>query len=280
MISDLKKLQLENNISIAYSDEGNGEQTILFIHGLASSSSAWKHNTEELKKHYRCIAIDLPGYGHSSKDYYTVNLNWYSDIIHAFCHKLGLDNIVLAGHSMGGQISVILSHKYPGLVQRLILVAPAGFESYSFLQKKLIAGSVTPQTVHSISDEQIRHNMRLNFFNMPAGASAMIDDRIQQKHTDDFKYYCHIVPQCIKAMVNEPVWEMLPKLKQETLVIFGKEDRLIPNPFFSKAKTETVAQAGAARIPSSTLLIIPEAGHFVMFEKYAEFNSAVVSFLK
>ena len=60
----VKKVKLPaSGYTIAYTDEGRGEKTIIFIHGLGSYLQAWIKNVEDLKKDYRCISIDLPGYG-------------------------------------------------------------------------------------------------------------------------------------------------------------------------------------------------------------------------
>ncbi|MDO8897890.1 MAG: alpha/beta fold hydrolase [Bacteroidales bacterium] len=64
---DVKKVQIDENTEIAYIDEGSGKETIIFIHGLGSYLPAWKKNIEGLSSDFRCIAIDLPGYGKSSK---------------------------------------------------------------------------------------------------------------------------------------------------------------------------------------------------------------------
>ena len=63
----VKYAELSNSIKLAYIDEGKGPETILMIHGLGSYLPAWKKNIGELSKTYRVIAIDLPGYGKSSK---------------------------------------------------------------------------------------------------------------------------------------------------------------------------------------------------------------------
>ncbi|MBZ0243550.1 MAG: alpha/beta hydrolase, partial [Bacteroidales bacterium] len=60
---ELHKVQLSNEVNLAYVDEGTGKETIIFIHGLGSYLPAWKKNIEVLRNDYRCIAIDLPGYG-------------------------------------------------------------------------------------------------------------------------------------------------------------------------------------------------------------------------
>jgi pimeloyl-ACP methyl ester carboxylesterase len=81
-------------------------------------------------------------------------------------------------------------------------------------------------------------------------------------------------------MLNEPVWDLMPNITQPTLVVFGKQDALIPNLYLHPAlTTEGVANAGFGRLPNSTLKLIDEAGHFVHFEKSDEFNRAVLEFL-
>jgi len=75
---EVKKVELFNDIELAYVDEGKGDQTIIFIHGLGSYLPAWKNNIEGLMSDYRCIAIDLPGYGYSSKGKYEGSMTFFA----------------------------------------------------------------------------------------------------------------------------------------------------------------------------------------------------------
>ncbi len=104
---------LSDDISIGYMDEGSGDETIIFVHGLGSYAKAWMKNIGELKENYRCIAIDLPGYGRSSKGDYPGTMNFFADVVKEFTDSLGIKRFVLAGHSMGGQISIIASLNIP-----------------------------------------------------------------------------------------------------------------------------------------------------------------------
>src|SRR5512133_839182 len=94
----------QSGYDIAYTDEGKGKETIIFIHGLGSYSQAWIKNVESLKANYRCIAIDLPGYGKSSKQPHSGLMTFYAGIINELVKELKLEKVYLAGHSMGGQI--------------------------------------------------------------------------------------------------------------------------------------------------------------------------------
>ena len=120
---EVKTIKVKGNISVAYTDEGKGTN-LGFIHGLASYLPAWKKNTAVLKDSYRCIALDLPGYGKSDKGNYEVSMEFYADVVAEFCSQLKLSQVVLVGHSMGGQVAISAALKYPELVARLVLIAP------------------------------------------------------------------------------------------------------------------------------------------------------------
>ena len=277
---DTKKISLQGNINLAYIDEGTGNETIIFIHGLGSYIPAWDKNVESLKDFYRCIAIDLPGYGKSSKENYIGTMDFYADVINDFCRQKNLHNVILAGHSMGGQISLTTALKYPDLVKRLILIAPAGFETFNKGEKQWFRDVITVDGVRLTSVEIIKTNLAYNFYKLPKDANFMINDRIAMRTAVDFEAYCYNIVQSVKGMVDQPDFEFLPNVKQPTLCIFGENDNLIPNRYLNGGFTRKYAMKGASRMPNCELKLIGKAGHFVMFEKAEEVNSFIRSFLK
>lgn len=275
-----KTVTIKDDIKIAYSDQGKGSETIIFIHGLASYIPAWKNNVSALQTDYRCIAIDLPGYGKSSKGNYNVSMDFFAEVIHDFCVKFNIKNVVLAGHSMGGQIAISTALKYPDLVSKLILVAPAGFETFHKGQRQWFRDVMTVDGVKLTTVEQIRVNYAYNFYDMPKEAQFMIDDRIKIRAASDFTDYCYHITQGVNAMVDSPVFDFLALIKQPTLCIFGSNDNLIPNRFLNGGPTEKFAKAGAEKIPNCTLNLVENGGHFIMFEKATEVNGLIKEFLK
>lgn len=277
---DEKMVTLKDDIQIAYADQGTGNETIIFIHGLASYIPAWKNNINELKADYRCIALDLPGYGKSSKGNHKVSMDFFADCIFEFCNNLGISNVTIAGHSMGGQIALTTALKYPKLVGKLILIAPAGFETFNKGQRQWFRDVMTVDGVRLTTVEQIRVNYAYNFYNMPSSAQFMVDDRIKIRTAADFTDYCHHVTLGVNAMVDSPVFDFLHLVHQPTLCIFGANDNLIPNRFLNGGPTKKFANAGAQRMKNCKLHMIEKAGHFVMFEKSSEVNELVKSFCK
>jgi len=275
----VQKEILSNNIEIAYVEEGDKGEYILFVHGLASYIPAWKKNIEKLKSNFRCIAIDLPGYGKSSKGNYEVSMDFFADVIADFCRKKNINKVILAGHSMGGQIAITAALKHQDLVSNLILIAPAGFETFNKGEKQWFRDVMTVDGVRLTTIEQIRVNYAYNFYNMPKDAEFMITDRINIRATKDFNDYCYHITQGVNAMVDQPVFEFLTKIKQPTLCMFGSLDNLIPNRYLHGGPTEKVAKAGVEKIPDCKLEMIEGAGHFVMFEKANIVNEKISQFL-
>jgi pimeloyl-ACP methyl ester carboxylesterase len=276
---EVKYAALSGNINLAYVDEGSGDYTIIFIHGLGSYLPAWKKNIEGLKVNYRCIAIDLPGYGKSSKAPHSGMMTFYAGVVNELIENLKLKNVVIAGHSMGGQIGIMAALNYPENIKKLVLVDPAGFEEFTEGQKQWFRDVMTLDGVKKTTVEQIQTNLASNFYNVPDDASFMITDRIAMRTAADFDNYCYAVVQSVNGMVDEPVFQLLDKIKQPTLILFGANDNLIPNRFLNAGKTANIAMKGHEKIAGSKLVIVPKAGHFLQFEKPDEVNKEIMGFL-
>lgn len=272
---------LRGGISIAYTDESLGSNTIVFIHGLASCMSAWRRLIPLLKNNFRCISLDLPGYGKSSAGFHKGSMLFYAEVISEFIAKLRLAKVTLCGHSMGGQIAVATALNYPDIIEKLILLAPAGFEVFTEEESALLKNYFTPEYYHSSTAEQIRSNYEINFFEMPDSAEEMIADRIKMRDCANFEDYCRVVSNSLSGMLDYPVFGGLGEIIQPTSVLFGKNDRLIPNGVLHKDQTpEKVARAGASQIKNSAVKILENCGHFIQFEKPDETANAVSDFLR
>jgi len=274
----VKTLSL-GNVDLAYIDQGSGAETLVLIHGLGSYARAWSKNVEVLAKTYRVIAVDLPGYGHSSKGYYEYSMSFNADILRHMIDSLALGSVTLAGHSMGGQIAMTLALESPELVDRLILISPAGLERFDEGEAAWMKNVMTPELVRDTPIRAIDKNVRINFYDFPEDASWMITDRIQLRGASDFYNYCFAVSKNVEGMLRGIVWDKLDQIQQPTLILFGANDALIPNRFLHPGWTRDVASI-SAEIPNSSLKIIPKCGHFVQLDAFEETNQAILAFLK
>lgn len=276
-----KKVKLANSTTIAYTDQGKGTETLILIHGLGSYLPAWNKNIEDLSKNYRTIALDLPGYGKSSKENVQPGMANYAQTVLALMNELKIKKAILVGHSMGGQIAITAALQAPERVTKLVLAAPAGLETFTEQQKQLFKMTVTPESVQNTPADRAAANIKINFYQMPADAQFMIDDRLKMAESADFGNYSKAVAASVAAMVDEPVHDKLPQLQVPTLIIFGEQDALIPNKYLNpNLTTQAVANIGKEKIKNSQVILLPEAGHFVQFEQAAAFNKAVRDFIK
>lgn len=269
-----------DDIEIAYLKEGKGDKTLLFLHGLSSNADAWSKNIEALKENYTCVAVDLPGHGKSSKPEVVYTPTFFADIVSKFIKKKRLKNVILVGHSMGGQASMKLALQHPEVVKKLVLIAPAGLEKFTKDQGNILKSVYTAEVVKNTTNEQIAKNYALNFFEQPAEVSKMIEDRIRIKQASDFDAHCNAIVKSVFGMLDDPVHDDLEKISQKTLVVFGNKDMLIPNRYLHPTLTiQDVGSVAADKIKNATVKYIENCGHFAQFEKPKKVNLLIQEFV-
>lgn len=273
--------QMLDKAEIAYVKEGSGSETILLIHGLSSNAEAWKKNIKMLSAEYTVIAVDLPGYGRSSiPEDAAYTPTYFAETLKEFLQKLAVDKVILAGHSMGGQTAIRFNQLFPEMVQKMILLAPAGIETFTEEQGKLFKTFMTPEVVQKTTAEQIETNYKMNFHEMPEDVNIMIKDRKNITQASDFDQHTKAIAKSVHGMVDDPVFDDLEKIKVPVLIIFGQQDHLIPNKMMNPLLSTTkVAEIANEKIENSDLVMIENAGHFVQYEQAEEVNKQILTFL-
>lgn len=107
-------------------DHGGRGPVIIFLHGLGSSSANWDLLIPLLKKHYRCISMDLIGFGDSPKpQWYAYTMDEHLRDIRYTISKLRIrKSFTLIGHSLGSLLATRYARRYPNQIKRLILLSP------------------------------------------------------------------------------------------------------------------------------------------------------------
>jgi pimeloyl-ACP methyl ester carboxylesterase len=112
-------------LEIYAEEEGEGSPDLVFIHYWGGSRRTWAEVIAPLSKRFRCIAMDLRGWGKSDHHANDYSLFAQTDDVEAVIGALKAKNFVLVGHSMGGKIAQILAGRRPEGLRAVILVAPA-----------------------------------------------------------------------------------------------------------------------------------------------------------
>jgi pimeloyl-ACP methyl ester carboxylesterase len=105
---------------LSFSDTGKGPVLIL-IHGFCESKELWKDFQTELSLNNRVICIDIPGFGKSPLNNSEPTLEYYADKIFEVIHHLHLGKVVMAGHSLGGYITLAFAEKYTSFLKGIVL---------------------------------------------------------------------------------------------------------------------------------------------------------------
>ncbi|MDZ4668704.1 MAG: alpha/beta hydrolase [bacterium] len=278
----VKQCNIGSNIEIAYCDEGSGQYTLLFIHGLANYIPVFKHNIDFLKDHARCVAIDLPGNGLSSRGDYPFTLIFYAESVARFIQEMNLSKVVLVGHSMGGHVSLLIALRYPQLVDRLVLLGASGLEFYSDFEKTIMKSMLSLGALMYGDAMSLEAAIQNSYYNeQKKDAKHIISDLHKLMSGESGKYWRKMVQKNIEAMLDEQVVPFLKELMQPSLIIFGKHDAFIPNKLMHVSETtEKLAKKAAALIPNCELELIPHSGHFVQIESADKVNARILQFLQ
>ncbi len=267
------------NPQVSYIDAGSGDKTIILVHGLASNAGFWREVTPLLAARYRVIVVDLPGYGKSEKGNLPYGMRYYADTIALLIEELKLENVTYVGHSMGGQIGITLALEHPDKIENLVLAAPAGVEAFSRGSGDWLSSVITHDGVVKATEEQIRRNLSGNFYRWNPRHEWMVEERVRMAKSKEIYEFAHAVDKSVDAMLREPTSDRLEEITHRTLIVYGKYDGLIPNPYLNPGRTADVMRIADEKIPNSTLVEIDKAGHMLILEKPAEFAQAVRQFV-
>lgn len=124
-IEHTKKISLNTGIDMGYLEFGDiGRPVLLMIHGHSDSSRIWKSLIEALINDYHIYAIDLRGFGESSKPkQYIYSMSHHAEDILAFMDAMAIDSTYVIGHSMGSMIAQTLAYYRSDRVTKLMLAA-------------------------------------------------------------------------------------------------------------------------------------------------------------
>lgn len=107
---------------IAYEVRGNDSTALVFVHGWSCDRTYWREQIEPFARDFTVVALDLAGHGESGAERERWTMQAFGSDVAAVAEKLALKDIVLIGHSMGGDVIVEAARRLPGRVTGLVWV--------------------------------------------------------------------------------------------------------------------------------------------------------------
>jgi len=234
---------------------GAKQPILVLIHGAGGNYLHWPHNLRRLN-HYKVYAPDLPGHGKSS-GLGQQSVRSYADAVARWMKSVGIDQAVIAGHSMGGAIAQMLAIEYPKLVRALILVATGAKLE---VNQNLLFKLSTPATTPSAVDDIIKWSWK-------PGTEQKLLEKIREQllATRSAVIYGDYL-----ACNNFDLTSSLKKIKVPTLVVAGEDDKMTPLDL-NRQLEQGIRQAQIA--------VVPNAGHMVMLEQPDKVAREALTFL-
>lgn len=261
------------DVPMYYREAGSGETVILMIHGLGSNSGGFKKMEALASEHFKTVVVDLPGYGRSEKGGFDPGMKNYAALLEEFINSRGYNKVVLAGHSMGGQVVMTLaaSEEDKPWLNGLFLIAPAGIETFTEQDKSWFMQYMTPEVMAMLPDDQVRRNFDVNFATgkLPEDAQFMVEERMAlKKDPEAYMDYLKTVSRNVEAMLNEPVVAKFDKIKVPVWVVYGKQDYLIPNKLLHPQMTlSDLEKSCVFAHEKSRFMTIEGGGHFLTWDQ-------------
>jgi len=261
--------------TIHYHDVGEGP-VILFLHSYGPGTTAWITWHKLLHRfadQYRCILMDLPNYAKTGPlDYEAPHHVKDAEVALALVDALGIDRVHLVGNSEGGQASMVFAYSYPDRVDKLVWGAGhigtmGGYANeYLFSNWPEEGGRACERVLDAPTYENFRDYLQVHIHD----GSLVTEELVN--HVRDAWLARPEIQKAMLESISLPADHSvaMQKLQAETLIIWGRNDRMCTFEIGINALNLT---------PNARLVLLRDTGHWVPFEKPDEYASHVLNFL-
>ncbi len=244
-------------------------EVVLLLHGFGGDKDNWTRFSKSLTGSYRVIAPDLPGFGESAQHPdWEYSLPPQRSRVNGFVQALGLEQFHVLGHSMGGHLAALYTHKYPGQVLSMALFNNAGINApdESDMQRALAKGQ-NPLVVDSLED----FDRLLAFVSYKKPFVPWpVKGVLAQKAMDHAEFHQFIFESYISDRSSglEPI---LTDIEKPVLILWGEFDRIL-----------NVSSVNVMRplLPQAEVVIMKDTGHVPMLERPAETAALYLGFVE
>ena len=242
---------------------GTGEP-VIFLHGAGAGAVTWYPSIHTISKNFQVLALDIVGYGESDKPDAPYNRAYFSKWLNDFLKELKIAKAQIVGLSQGGAIALQFAIDHPEKVDKLVLVDAAGLGakvSFWPLLGMLWMNYFPSSMANRFNSPYLLHNPTTRD---PNHIGYSIEVLQSKGGKNAFK-------QGRGTAVSKIPEALLKQIENETLLIWGKDDKLFPVEY---------GEAAAKIIPNAKLRVIQDAGHLPLMDQPEIFNKILSDFLK
>jgi pimeloyl-ACP methyl ester carboxylesterase len=245
-----------------YINEAGKGFPLVLVHGFLGSSELWRIQVEFLKKYFKVITLDLPGFGKSNKAKPLKNIYSMAEFVSKSIKEKKINKFHLLGHSMGGMIVQSMAQLFPDKVDKLICYStgPIGEMPDRFETIEETRMSIKKKGL----EETIKECSKTWFLLGEGDKSYKLMIKVASQTNLD---------AADKSLIAMKEWngvKDLKNIKQKTLILWGDKDRSY------NLKQEQILKDN---IENSKLIILPNCSHNIHLEQPDKFNQIIKHFL-
>lgn len=229
---------------------------IIILHGWGLKGSIYKNLINLFKQErFKVFAPDLPGFGSEPLCSSSMNLDNYAEFLDNFIKKNKISKAILIGHSFGGRIAIKYVYKNPQKVSKLILTGVPIVRNKSFTKKIAFVFAIVGGKLLRRFPTQIGEVFRKGLY----------------RAIGEWDYYkAGKLKKVFKNIIGEDLIQYLKEIKTPVLLVWGRDDRLVPVSDIYKIKKYLL---------KAEFIIVPNTGHKLPYENPDIFLEAIESFL-
>ncbi len=266
------------NYEINYVTMGAGP-TLLLIHGANIGWGQWYRVLPLLAQNFSVIAIDLPGAGGSTKfDYGQLQLE--PDLVEPveqFLQQLGVTNLTIVGHSIGGWLACQLALRGNISIVALVLAHSIGFSTTMPIQQHLLTfrpvAKLLASTLFSPTTRAMKIFLADGFYDSRYLEDILVDYYVESIHRSRLSHPVLFINALTRPFRFKPeliIRDQVATLTSPTLFIWGEHDRLFP----------VRHQMTQEQIPQAQVEVISQSGHVSFLENPIRFIDIIINFLR
>ena len=252
----MPEVKISDEITLHYKEGGQGFP-LLLIHGLLSDLTSWRYQIKAFTAKYRVIAVDLKGFGKSTKPDVQYRVHSHADDLYQFLQQLSITETHVCGLSMGGMVAEVLAIEYPSIVRGLVLADSAAMISDQAVSDRLTL--INEHEMKWIAEWGTKKILRL--------ASDEAKDHVREmiRRVDREDYRLAIISTAGFNIANN-----LKTIQSPVLIIQGEKDETVPMWHAKQLKDW---------IPNNEFVVMKGASHMTPVDNPEEFNQLVLDFL-
>ncbi len=259
----------ERGIAFRTNDFQEGRETLVFVHGVSGSLSAWELYEAYFKDAYNVLTYDIRGHGKSYKPsaYGAYALSEFTQDLEALLAHVGIAQCVLISHSFGSLIALAYLHEHPERVRRAVLLSPSAAPNANIMSRILYPFILIATLLLRPFPRFRTTGWRVDYAEYPDTTDWDIPVMWANIRNTTLRVYlfCTLQSYAFNAV------PYLGELAMPLLLMHGARDTIFPvrNAHFVHEHTK-----------NSKLIVLPDIDHILVLNRFPEVSRAIEAFVK